>query len=244
MPGQFSLHSAVSVSRRHGAGVKKAPATAPPANLKISLRFLICTGSFMTIQATVLQVRLAVAGDTGVHGHGRPSGMSPNIARIATDAVLLVGRQRVACPLGAVALFAFQVAAFDVRDVREVDILGLTRVDQPLRLAARRHITINEVLFSHGGAHGGGMAAGAFIQGGNAGESAVGAKRVAVVALGSGLIGVDLVAEIDGLPVRLVDDARKSGPARCQGGQDSGGEYDGSAKFHGVALSACEVRLA
>ena len=198
----------------------------------------------MTIQATMFEVRLAVAGDTGVHGHGRPASMSPNIARVATDAILLEGRQPVAGSLTAVALFAFQVAALDVGDVREVDILGLTRVDQPLGLAARRHITIDEVLFSHGGAHGGGMAAGAFIQGGNAGEGAVGAKRVAVVALGSGLIGVDLVAEIDRLRVRLVDDAGKAGPARCQGGQDSGGEYDGSAKFHGVALSACEVRLA
>src|SRR5664279_5966487 len=44
MPGQFSLHSAVSVSRRHGAGVKKAPATAPPANLKISLREFLIDG--------------------------------------------------------------------------------------------------------------------------------------------------------------------------------------------------------
>jgi hypothetical protein len=42
----------------------------------------------------------------------------------------------------------------------------------------------------------------------------------------------------------LVDDAGEAGPARCQRGQDSGGEYDGSAKFHGVALSASEVRLA
>src|ERR1017187_6274373 len=157
MPGQFSLHSAVSVSRRHGAGVKKAPATAPPANLKISLRFLICTGSFMTIEATMFQVRLAVAGDTGVHGHGRPAGMSPNIARIATDAILLEGRQPVAGSLVAVALLAFQVAAFDVGNVREVDVLGLARVDQPLGLASWRHIAIDEVLFSHGGAHGGGM---------------------------------------------------------------------------------------
>src|ERR1039457_1682304 len=142
----------------------------------------------MTVQATMFKVRLAVAGDAGVHGHGRPSGMSPYIAGIATDAVLLEGWEPVAGSLTAMALFAFQVAAFHVGDVREVDILGLTRVDQPLGLAARRHVTIDEVLFSHGGAHGGGMAAGAFIQGGNAGESAVGAKRVAVVALGSGLI--------------------------------------------------------
>src|ERR1017187_1313166 len=147
MPGQFSLHSAVSVSRRHGAGVKKAPATAPPANLKISLRFLICTGSFMTIQATMFQVRLAVAGHTGVHGHGRPSGMSPNIARIATDAVLLEGREPVAGSLSAVALFAFQLAAFDVGDVREVDILGLTRVDQPLGLAGPRHAKKQKKIF-------------------------------------------------------------------------------------------------
>jgi hypothetical protein len=42
----------------------------------------------------------------------------------------------------------------------------------------------------------------------------------------------------------LVDDAGKADPARSQGGQDSGGEYDGSAKVHGVALSASEFRLA
>src|ERR1017187_6919625 len=104
------------------------------------------TGSFVAIQATMFQVRLAVAGHTGVHGHGRPSGMSPNIARIATDAVLLEGWQPVAGSLVAMALFAFQVAAFDVSDVREVDVLGLARVPQPLWLAPWRHIAIDEVL--------------------------------------------------------------------------------------------------
>ena len=88
------------------------------------------------------------------------------------------------------------------------------------------------------------MAAGAFIQGGNAGEGAVGAKRMAVVALSPSLVGVDLVAEIDRLLMRLVNHARKAGPTRSQGGQHSRCEYDGSAKFHGLALSACEVRLA
>src|ERR1035438_7175994 len=103
------------------------------------------TGSFMTIQATMFEVRLAVAGDTGVHGHGRPASMSPNIARVATDAILLEGRQPVAGSLTAVALFAFQVAALDVGDVREVDILGLTRVDQPPGLAAPGHRPVGGV---------------------------------------------------------------------------------------------------
>jgi hypothetical protein len=38
----------------------------------------------------------------------------------------------------------------------------------------------------------------------------------------------------------LIDHARESGPARSQCGEDSGGEYDGSAKFQSEALSACE----
>src|ERR1019366_5984452 len=101
------------------------------------------------------------------------------------------GGQGVAGSLVAVASFAFQVGAFDVGDVREVDIVGLTRIYQPLGLALRRHEPLDEVLFGHGGPHGGGMAAGAFVQGGNAGEGAVGAKRVAVVALGSSLAGMD-----------------------------------------------------
>jgi hypothetical protein len=65
-----------------------------------------------------------------------------------------------------------------------------------------------------------------------------------VVALGSGLIGVDLVAEIDRLPARLVDHARKAGPTRSQGGQHTDQEYDSSAKFHGLALSEYGVLLA
>src|SRR5450759_4962197 len=152
----------------------------------------------------MFEVRLAVAGHASVHGHGGASGSSPDVAGIAADAILLVRAQVVVGAVIAVALFAFQVAALDVGDVREVDVLRLARVDQPLGLAPRRHVPVNEVLLGHGGPHGGGMAAGALIQGGNAGEGAVGAKRVAVVALGSGLIGVDLVAEIDRLPLRLV----------------------------------------
>ena len=184
-----------------------------------------------------------MARHAGIHGHRWASGMPPDVARISADAVLLERRQGVAGPLVAVASFAFQVAALRVCDVREVDVLGLARVNQPLGLSLRRHIAIDEVLLGHGGTHGGGMAAGAFIQGGNAGKSAVGAKRVTIVAFGSGLIGVDLVTEIDRLSASLVDHARKAGPTRSQGGQHSDQEYDSSAKFHGLALSEYGVPL-
>ena len=192
----------------------------------------------------MFHVRLAVAGHAGVHCHGRPFGASPDITGIAADSVFLVWPQGVGSAVIAVALFALQVAAFDVGDVREVDVLGLARVDQPLGFALRRHIAIDKVLFGHGGPHGGGMAAGALIQCRNAGEGAVGAKRMAVVALRSGLIGVDLVAEIHRLLARPVDHTRKAGPTRSQGGQHSDKEYDSSAKFHGLALSEYGVLLA
>src|SRR5262249_43289571 len=111
----------------------------------------------------MLEVRLPMAGHAGTHRHGGPPGVSPDIARISADAILLVWRQAVTGSLIAVALFAFQVAALDVCNVREVDVLGLARVDQPLGLALRRHIAIDEVLFGHSGSHGGGMAARALI---------------------------------------------------------------------------------
>ena len=69
-------------------------------------------------------------------------------------------------------------------------------------------------------------------------KSAVGAKRVAVVAAwiqpyrrGPGGL------KSTGCRRDLVDDARKARPTCSQGGQHSGQEYDGSAKFHGLALS-------
>ena len=60
----------------------------------------------MTIQTAMFEVRLAMAGDAGIHGHGGPSGVSPDVARIAADAILLERRQGVAGSLAAVALFA------------------------------------------------------------------------------------------------------------------------------------------
>ena len=57
-----------------------------------------------------------------------------------------------------------------------------------------------------------------------------------IVALGAGLFGVHLMAEVDGLGARLVDDARESGPARTEGGQQSGGEEEGTAKVHDCSL--------
>jgi hypothetical protein len=38
IPGQFSDHKAVSVIRRHGAGVKSIPIAEPPANFSKFLR--------------------------------------------------------------------------------------------------------------------------------------------------------------------------------------------------------------
>ena len=143
IPGQFSLHSAVSVIRRHGAGVNRTPAMAPPANLNASLRegFICDRLSFVTIQATVFAMLLAVAGHAAVHRHGGTAAASPDVARVAADAVFLVGAQGVGGAVISVAAFAFQVAALHVGAVREVDVLGLARVDQPFRLALRRHVS-------------------------------------------------------------------------------------------------------
>src|ERR1035438_5919690 len=44
IPGQFSLHSAVSVISRHGAGVSSAPAAPPPTNLRRLRRGVVVFG--------------------------------------------------------------------------------------------------------------------------------------------------------------------------------------------------------
>src|SRR5271157_471340 len=63
-PGQFSLHSAVSVINRHGAGVNTAPAAAPPMNFSAFLRvFCIFRPLLMAIQATVRETLPAMASD-------------------------------------------------------------------------------------------------------------------------------------------------------------------------------------
>ena len=75
--------------------------------------------SFVAIQATVFEAMLAVAGYAVVHLH-----VAPDVARVAADAVLLVGAQGIGRTLVAVAALAFHLSQLDVRDVRKVDILG------------------------------------------------------------------------------------------------------------------------
>ena len=130
MPGQFSDHSAVSVIRRHGAGVNSAPTAAPPANLKRSLResLVICGSPGNCVPAPACRWQ---ATQSSMVMAGCPA-CPQMIAGVAADAVLLVARQLVAGALRAVALFALHVAPLHVRDVREVDVLGLARVGQPI----------------------------------------------------------------------------------------------------------------
>src|SRR4051794_31764080 len=132
----------------------------------------------------MFQVRLAVAGHAGIHGHRGACGGGPDIAGIAADAGFLVGAQGVGRAVIAVALLAFGIALLDVGGVREGDVLGLARVDQPLGLAIGGYVFFNEQLFGGRSAHRRGVTAGAFVELGNAGEAAVGEERVAVVTFG------------------------------------------------------------
>src|SRR5271157_6411175 len=45
IPGQVSLHSAVSLISFQGAGVSRAPMAEPPANIKTSLRVVFTCGN-------------------------------------------------------------------------------------------------------------------------------------------------------------------------------------------------------
>src|SRR5947209_4254547 len=88
MPGQFSLHRAVSVISRHGAGVSSAPTAAPLAILMRSLRVVMMSASLMAIQTAMFQTFLPVTAHAGIHAHGA--------ARVAADGVDVICRERVA----------------------------------------------------------------------------------------------------------------------------------------------------
>src|SRR6516164_9250688 len=98
----------------------------------------------MTIEATVFAMFLTVAGDAAIHRHGGAAGASPDIARVTADAVLLIGAQRGGGPMISVAALALQVAAIYVGGVREVDVLGLARVDHPFGFTLRGHVVLDE----------------------------------------------------------------------------------------------------
>ena len=119
----------------------------------------------------------------------------------------------------------------DVGGVREVDVLGLARIDLPGDLAVGRHVGVDEALLLGGCAHGLRVTAGAFVQRRDAGEGAVVAERVAILAFGAGLIGMDLVTEIDRLRHALEPDHGKAAPAHGQGRQHAGKKEDRPAMF-------------
>src|ERR1035437_6042357 len=73
---------------------------------------------------------------------------------VAADAGHTGGAQRIALALRAMALPAIQMRKFDMGGVREIDILGLARIDLPGNLAVGRHISVDEALLLRGCAHG------------------------------------------------------------------------------------------
>src|SRR2546430_1349920 len=138
--------------------------------MRLCGRFSCVATSFMTIQTTVFAMVAAVAGHAAVHGHRGPAMAAPDIARVAADAGFLVGTKSDGGSVISVALLAFEVAALHVRLVREVDVLGLARVDEPFGLTLRGHVAIDEVFFGGRGSHRGGVTGRAFIQSRDAGE--------------------------------------------------------------------------
>src|SRR5437763_5296405 len=77
--------------------------------------------------------------------------VSPNVAAVAADAVLLEGPQLVRLTVRSVAAFTGQFRDLYVLDMREADVIRLPRIHAPLRLPIRRHIRIDKVLLRGGG---------------------------------------------------------------------------------------------
>src|SRR5581483_4399879 len=145
---------------------------------------------------------LAVARPQAHTGHG----VSPDVAAVAADAVLLVRPQLVRLPLRAVTALAGQFTELYVFNVREVHVIGLPRVNQPWHFAVRSHIRCDEILLGGRGAHGLRVAPGALLERRDAGERAVVAEGVAILAFHPGLVLMHHVTEVHGLLCLLIED--------------------------------------
>ena len=178
----------------------------------------------MAAEASHLNVTLVVAIFAVTHGPAvvgsapeTRDGVTPDIAAIAADAVLLVSPFFVRSAESAMTIGAREAGPLDVNGVREPDVSGLARVHKPRRGGLGLQIRVDEFRFGGGSAELVGMAPGAGIVLWKAGKRAVSVEGMARFAIRvTGFFRVRSVQEIDGLRLMRVKNPGKNHPTTNQ----------------------------
>jgi len=179
----------------------------------------------MAAEASHLNVALVVAIFAVTHGSSvvgsaaqAGDGVTPNVAAVTADAVLFVKAFFVRGAERAMAVSTSESRALHMNGVREPDIRGLARVDQPRRCRAGFKIIVDEFRFGGRGAELVGVAGSAGVVFRNAGEGAVAVEGMTPIAIGiAGFCGVGLVRKIDGLLLMRIKNPGKNDPTSYQG---------------------------
>ena len=109
--------------------------------------------------------------------------MTPYIAAVAADAVLLVNSRLIGFPECSVAFSAGQAGAARVDGMREPDVGRLSRRDQPRCFASRLYVVVNQYGFGFRCSEFFGVAARASFYPGDASEFPITSERMAGIAL-------------------------------------------------------------
>jgi hypothetical protein len=180
-----------SPSNFHGTGVSRSPAVAPaPPINKSRLETFIVAPSFVTTETAHLDFVAAMAGFAVAHFHAvmrsapqARDGMAPNVAAVAADPVFLVNSRLIGFPEVSMALRAGQACAACVDGMREPDIGGLPRGDQPRCFASWLNVIVHQDGFGFRRTEFFGVAPGAGFYPGDASEFAATPERMAGIAL-------------------------------------------------------------
>src|ERR1051326_140137 len=191
--GQFCDHIETSPSSFHGTGVNTRPAVAPAPHTSRSRRVtFMLVPSLMAPEAAGFDMALAMAVFGAAHLHAvvplrfEPNArdrMTPDIAAVARDAVLLIDPHFVGLAVRSVTFLARQAGAPRMNRVRKPDVGRLSRINQPGNAFPGLDEVAHQDRFVLAGSHRLGMTRSTSFRCRNAGECAVGAQRVAIVAV-------------------------------------------------------------
>jgi hypothetical protein len=205
----------------HGTGVSKSPAAAPLVPISKSLlETFIVAPSFMTTEATNLDMMTAVAIFAVAHLHAvmgsapeARDGVTPNIAAVAANAVLLINSRLIRFPEVSMAITTGEASQPGVGGVREPDIFWLPPVHQPGNFPPALYVVIHQDGFRFGCAKFIGMAAGAGFDARDTGEFAGISECVAALTLcEAGFFTVSFVMKFQWLDFTYIQRARERDP--------------------------------
>jgi hypothetical protein len=196
---------------------------APPMN-KSRLETFMIAPLLMATEAANLDMAATMAAFAIRHLHAivrcapEPgNGMAPNVAAVAADAVLFVNSRVIGFAVISMALRARQTCPARVNRVREPNVRGLARVNQPGRFLSLLHVLVHQQRFILRRSQFFGVASGAHFRARNSRVLAVAGKSVAAFALRlPGFCCMGFVQEVQRLLLARVESPGESDPTNDQ----------------------------